>query len=258
MGLLGAPPASAQPAPSEAQTRQARTLFREGLSHADAGRWSAAAERFRRALALRAAPPIRYNLAAALVELGDPVEAAEHLDLVLADAETAQDVRTQAMQLLSTVSARTGRITLRLTGAPELVTGVTIRVDDRALPAGPPERSVRVMPGPHVAVAMRDGRQVGRGEATVAAGETVALSIALVPTPAEAASAATAQGSTGDPRHTQDRSSDDDTNWPLIVGIGVGAAAVLTGIIVVAVVGARGVADPVSGDLDPAVLRVGR
>lgn len=246
-------------AASPTDTARARTLFRQGLSLADRGRWSEAARRFEEALALRPAAPIRYNLAAAFVELGRPVDAGTQLDLVLADTDTSQELRTQAIQLLGTVSAQTARLAVRLVGAPGSMTGVTVRVDDRDIAASDLGSAIRVQPGAFVAVALRDGREIGRAEGTVALGESAEVSIEVVPSPAQVAASSTSRERRDSAVAPTTSSSDDaGSSWPVMVGVGIGAAALVAGIVIVAVVAGRGVEEPVSGDLEPGVLRLGR
>lgn len=68
-------------APDEETLAEARRLFAEGVTdvNAEPPRWPEAAGRFEAALALHAAPPIRYNLAVAYVELGRHREASEQI-----------------------------------------------------------------------------------------------------------------------------------------------------------------------------------
>ena len=70
-----APGAPAEAAPSAEVLEVARSLFREGVEAAQAGRWEEARQRFARVLSLRAAPLVRFNLAVASRNVGRFVEA---------------------------------------------------------------------------------------------------------------------------------------------------------------------------------------
>ncbi|MCC7535187.1 MAG: hypothetical protein IT379_03195, partial [Deltaproteobacteria bacterium] len=62
-----------QPQPTggtEDQAAAARELFREGVGFSDRSEWAPAADRFRRALALRNLPVIAHNLGVALARMG--------------------------------------------------------------------------------------------------------------------------------------------------------------------------------------------
>jgi hypothetical protein len=104
----------------EAERRAAaRTLFGEGLAHADAGRWSEAAERFERAYAVRPSHEIGYNLSTALIHLGRLVGASELLRRAADDTAAPPAVRNAARARLAQVTPRLARLTVQLRGAPE-------------------------------------------------------------------------------------------------------------------------------------------
>jgi hypothetical protein len=84
----------------------ARALFEEGLAHADAQRWTEAADRFERASALQPSPVITYNLTSALVRLGDLVRASELLRGIFADPHATAEVREAARARLGEVRPR--------------------------------------------------------------------------------------------------------------------------------------------------------
>ena len=70
------------------QSAAARALFQEGLAFAQEEKFEEAADRFRRAHALRPTPTISYNLAAALSRTGNVVESSELLRHVLRNPDT--------------------------------------------------------------------------------------------------------------------------------------------------------------------------
>src|SRR5687767_14734210 len=90
---VASPSAAAEPSPSEISV--ARRLFDEGRAAADAARWAEAAGKFRRALAIKDTPGIRFHLARCEEEQGAFVEALIEYDRAreLIDAGTkAPDV----------------------------------------------------------------------------------------------------------------------------------------------------------------------
>jgi hypothetical protein len=84
----------------------ARTLFEEGLAHADAHRWEQAADRFERASLLRPTPVIDYNLSSALVQVGDLVRASELLRQIAADPKASAEVKQAARARLAELRPR--------------------------------------------------------------------------------------------------------------------------------------------------------
>ena len=157
VGCALAPIASAQEAdanrPDAQSTAAARALFEEGVAYSDANRWEEAADRFRRSLALRPSPVVAYNLASALVHLGELVEASELLQGVARDEAAPEPARAAAASLLEEVQPRLGRLTIHLDGYPM---EIEVRVDGRVIreeavgvpvPADPGTAEVRVMRG---------------------------------------------------------------------------------------------------------------
>ncbi|MCA9615224.1 MAG: tetratricopeptide repeat protein, partial [Myxococcales bacterium] len=104
-------PAAGQPPDptDESATAAARALFAEGVSAAEAGDHATAVDRFERALALRWAPPIAYNLAEALAQVGRYVEAVEQLHSV-ERAEAPADMQANARLRREELEPRLGRL----------------------------------------------------------------------------------------------------------------------------------------------------
>jgi hypothetical protein len=99
----------------------ARTAFEEGMKQADAQAWGDAAALFQRALALRDSPVIRFNLAAALSELGRYVEASETLRGIEIDERAATDLRERARAKREGLGPKLAFITVRVEGASNVV-----------------------------------------------------------------------------------------------------------------------------------------
>jgi len=182
--LLTAGQAHAQ---SPADVEAARALFREGVALAESGDYAEAAGRFRRVLEVRAAAPVAYNLAYALAQLGQLVEAAELLEDVLGDPDAPAGIVTQAEQLNGSVRSRIGHLTIRVEGS-DAASEVT--VDGEPVASGMWD-DVRVDPGPHRVVLHGDGTEVTSRDVQVGEGEAVEVELATwaptAPTPRETA-----------------------------------------------------------------------
>lgn len=144
---LGATRAAAQaPTSDRARTEAARTLFEEGLELVDQERWQDAAERFRRALALRPSPVITFNLASALAKQGQVIEASELLRALVKDESTNDETRDAATQLLAEVERQIARLTIEVRGE---LAGHTVSLDARPLHAAEIGVALPVDPGSH-------------------------------------------------------------------------------------------------------------
>lgn len=253
LALVTTSTASAQ---TERELRRARAAFAAGVEHADAGRWEQAAERFRAAIAVRAAPPVSYNLAAALTELGKTKEPWALVQAVLADATTSPELLTNARDLAARLGPRRAfvRVVLAGTAPSELA----VRVGDAAL-EGALTEPIEVEPGPIVVEATAAERSVARAEVNATAGATVEARLVVGPTPAEtaAASATEAAGDDGtapasEPTAASTAGGEGGPRWPVFAAIGGGV--VLVAVFIGVAAASSGTADPVGGDFSPGVL----
>jgi hypothetical protein len=171
-----------------ARAASARALFEEGVSLSDQGKWTDATDRFRRALALRDSQVIRYNLAAALLELGQVVEATELLRQVERDETADAKLRGEASTRLNDALAKMAKLTVHVEGPLE---GASFELDEHALETVQLEVAIPADPGMHRLKATRAGEEVASSEVTLAAGEAKTVTLRLTPpvvaTPAEAA-----------------------------------------------------------------------
>lgn len=227
------------PAREEARTERARALFATGVEHTRSERWSEAARAFEDALALRDAPAIRYNLAAAQVELGRYREAADHLARVAADPETPPRIAAVATELEARLGREAGR--LRIERA-EALADTSLAVDARPVDAARAEDAVVVAPGAHVVTASRGPTEVARARVDVAAGERTHVFLGV---------GAGADGAPDD-RDEAGRSLHEEWGFWLAIGAGVVAVGVLVG--VAAATASGGDDAPVEGDFVPGVI----
>ena len=160
--------------PEAQRTAIARAFFEEGIALGDHGRWADAADRFRRADAVRSSPPIRFNLAQSLGRLGRIVAAIEILRGVEADALAAVDVQASAAQLRARLERRLGRLTIEVVDMPE---GAQIELDEVTLPAEVAGHALPVDPGEHRVRLVEADVALDAKEVTVRAGRAARVSL---------------------------------------------------------------------------------
>lgn len=161
----------------EANTAAARALFAEGVQLAEAGDHAAAADRFERALSLRWAAPIAYNLADSLGNLGRFVEASELLHAV-ERADAPPEIREAARIRREELAPNVGR--LRVALVPDEA-GLEIRVDGRVLPTALHGMAFPADPGAREVTVHRGAQEAGRATATVTAGAESRVEVAIAP-----------------------------------------------------------------------------
>lgn len=245
-GLVVAPTrASAQDAltqdQAERRTDLARTLFATGVEHVQAQRWAEAEVAFREALANHDAPSIRYNLASVLVEQGEYPEARLHIDAVLRDTTTSEDIRTHTTELRTQMDARAGYARFEVTGA----TDTTVAIDGHALED--PSVEVALAPGAHVATASRQDAELVRETIEIATGEHRTVTLA-VPLPEVAAPEPVDRGSAPAEAPLTEQ-------WWFWTAVGGGVVVVGAVIVIAVAASSGGVQAPVTGDFNPGVLR---
>lgn len=110
--------ASAQPAEpdcaGEDATACGRRHFETGTQAFERGDYTTAAAEFQAAIAQRAHPVIRFNLALSLSRLGRPKAAIEQLELTIADAATDKELRARAEREQRSAEQALSRVTFRL------------------------------------------------------------------------------------------------------------------------------------------------
>lgn len=263
--VAGEPPATPPPGKPSDETQVARAVFAEGLAHSDAGRWSEAADCFRRVLAIRWSAAAAHNLGAALAELGRLVEASEQLRLVVRDAEADAEMRAAAQRTLAAIEPQIGKLTIRLVGGRD---GVEVLLDGDVLPTAALDGAIRIDPGRHVVLGRWHGTYVAREDIFLGAGAPRAIVLSLDVSPAlpefaplpatlPAPDAAQKHAASTPARVTTTPADEhgDDTAWWLWLGSGIAATTVIAVALVVGFGTETRAAHPVDGDLSPAVLR---
>ncbi len=143
------------PVASHADTEGDRTkLFEEGRALAAAGKYSAAAQKFRAVIAIRSAPKALIALGVVEEKQGHLIAAREAYARAASDAVAAKlaDDRSVAEAAIARVDAALPRITVRVAGS---ATKVQVSLDGSDLPK--PWTDIRVDPGEHALTVEGDG-----------------------------------------------------------------------------------------------------
>lgn len=239
------------------QTAAARAMFEAGIELADAGDWEAAADRFRRSLALRPSSVVAYNLGMALTHTGELVEATELFRGATRDPEAPDRLREAARRELESLEPRLGRLTVHLHGPTE---GVELALDDAPLPLEMVGVAVPADPGDHVLSVRRGERVVARAEVTVPEGAAAQASLTVppppVPSPEETARAASADSAPAQPPAASEGGGDDGAVWAVVITLFLAAAAAAA-VTTWYFLDGQEVAEPIGGNLMPGTVELG-
>ncbi len=161
-----AQPASPAPSPETAASRPwaanvseedqtiALGFYGEGNTEFLYSRFAQALERYRKAVARWDHPAIRFNMAVALINLGQLVEARDSLERALAygAAPLGDDVHVQALTYRKLLDGQLARLALRCAEP-----GAAVTLDGKLVLTGPGEASAYLLPGDHQLVATKPG-----------------------------------------------------------------------------------------------------
>lgn len=232
--------------PTEAELAMARARFREGVAAGERGRFDLAVRAFREALEVTDAAAVRFNLASALFEIGEDVEAFGLARGVRADESAPADLRERATFLERELRERNAVVEVQLGG---LADGA--RLDDRILTQEELGMPILLAPGSVEVFGLRGGEIVTRRTLTLRAGAEAYVDVSVVPTPAELARE--------EVREERDPLGEATPNERSRVGLVVGVTAAVVAIaavVVIAVVVTRDDTEaPVRGDFQPGVIR---
>jgi hypothetical protein len=235
---LGVLPAAALAEPSASEISVARRLFEEGRAAAEASRWAEAAGKFRKALAIKDTPGLRFHLAHCEEEQGAFVEALIEYDRareLLEAGSKAPDVEKLLPEARERVRAKVALLTLRV---PEDVQNLSIQIDGKPLSASVVGVPMPINPGRHRLQAVAVGRTAYSAEVSLGLGEVREVTIALpfaTTAPARHPGGAAAEAGSGRPPAPRDAGSTDSgipARSVVLVGeASVFAAALSAGII---------------------------
>jgi hypothetical protein len=206
--------------------RDRAALYKEGVNLAAAGNWSAAVERFRRVVELRASPKALYTLGEAEEHAGQLSEARRSYRASLDAARAAHegDVVDLAGQALGKVESRVPQITVRLDAATAAHGGDThAAIDGHPVPIG---AATDVDPGDHEVRVEATGAgpfvrsvHAAEGQQQEVAARLEWRAVAPEPSPREAPPPPAAETSGPSPL------------VPIVVG-GIGLALAVTGLVI--------------------------
>lgn len=229
------------------QAAMARALFLDGVAQAREGSFHRAADFFRRAHELRPAPPVAYNLASALVQIGRLVEGTEVLHWVARHPDATPEMRAAAELTIAQVAPRLARIRVALTGAPG---EVSLTLDERPLERAVLGVMVPVDPGHHILAAHRGEEQVAETELELEEGSEREIELAIpdvAPPPRSPAEPLRVEAPPVPP-------PTEDLTWLIWTGIGVGTAVLIAVLAGVLASEGQGVATAIPGTTSPPIL----
>ncbi|RLB56597.1 MAG: hypothetical protein DRJ42_02920 [Deltaproteobacteria bacterium] len=226
-------------------TIEARRLFFEGVAFVEALDWSRAAERFRAVRRIRPTPPVEYNLAAALFELGQLNESEEIAVHVLEDSATDENVRASVESLLERIRITGGQLTVRLEGPRG---DESVFLDAREIASTRVGTEMTTSVGDHVVEARRGQEAVARANVLVTADEPVAIDL-------DVHGELATRGPVDSPGTDDDSSPGLLGDWRFWAAVG-GAVVVVAVIVIIAAVaaGSGGHEAPIAGNFQPGVL----
>ncbi len=249
--------AATAPEPSTANhdVEQARILFKQGVELARSRDFASAAARFREALALRSAPAVKYNLAAALSQLGEHAEAFNLCQQVIHSSDAPADVQAHCRTLMEEVTPHTARLTVLASAGGDTP---DIAVDGVPLPADQLGFARALPPGGHRVTAERNHERFFEREVSIPLGTAALVNVSLIVTESVVVQKQLVEVSR--PERDKDQAAEDSATRKrrrrLWSGIAAGVVAVGAGVAVALVLSKpeRSTQAPVTGSLSPGVL----
>lgn len=178
----GPPAPSSAGSPSDAQqAERLRTLYREGVEAATAGRWSDARDRFRAVLAIRSSPKVLFSLGQAEEQLGQVASAQADYGSALQGAKAAGEgeVVTAAEQATAAIAPRVPHVRVVVTGASAGVERLaSATLDGQAVAVG---AAVAVDPGSHRLVVSAPGMREAVASVAIVEGAQLDVPVRLEP-----------------------------------------------------------------------------
>ncbi|MFT3925237.1 MAG: hypothetical protein QM778_22055 [Myxococcales bacterium] len=226
--LAPQPSAHAQ---STQETAMARALFEEGVKLADQAKWPEAVDRFRRAQSLKPTPAIAFNLACALAENGQLVEASEMLEALAREPSAPADLKHESEAKLAEIGPKRAYLTLNVEGAPS---EAKVEVDGHEWPRAGWGVASPVDPGNHAVVGKTGDVEATREEFAVLASERKELTLSW---PSAAPLVETSAPAPVVPAPTKSERKPLYKNWILWTCVG---AAIAGGVVAGVVVGSKG------------------
>lgn len=155
----------------DADTKEAKTLFEDGVKLYKAGKYEEARVKFKAAYGLKKRPSIILNLANAEVQTKRPLDGIAHFKEVLAMGDAKPDDKDEAKQGLADARKHVGTLSI------DAATGSAITVDGESRTV-PVDGLIEVMPGAHTVVLAGNAQKID-----IAAGQTVQVKAGAAPAP---------------------------------------------------------------------------
>jgi hypothetical protein len=180
-----AKPGAKDPPNDRAKLEEARTHRDKGLKLFKDGAYEAALVEFERAFELAPTWRLHYNIALIHRQMNDFAGALDRFERFLSEggAEVPADRKKEVDKEIAALRAKVGALRVVVEGAPAGAS-VEIAIDDVPIGKAPLAKPVVVNPGKRRVTATPEGLAPVTKLATVAAGETIDVSIALPPPPA--------------------------------------------------------------------------
>jgi hypothetical protein len=147
-------------------TKEAKTLFDDGVKLYKAGKYEEARVKFKAAYGLKRRPSIGLNLANAELQTKRPLEALVHFRDVVAMPEAKPEDREEAKQGIVEARKQVGTVFV------EATIGTTVTVDGEPRTVNP-DGSLELLPGAHVIVLR--GEKETTEKVTLVAGQTITV-----------------------------------------------------------------------------------
>jgi tetratricopeptide (TPR) repeat protein len=205
---------------------QARRLFKEGNALYEKKDYEGALGKFRQAKAIYPSYKIDVNIGTTLSALGRDTEAAEHYEHFLqrADKIAPRDLVKEVAGSLDELRLKLGRVEV---SCP--VAGSAVEVDGKHSGTTPLGAPIYVSPGKHVLAAKKQGYQPYEVSIEAIAGQQTRIDVPWKTVEPAAVAAKTVDLTSG-----QAAAAPAERSWKWtvgLVGVGVGGATLLTGII---------------------------
>lgn len=163
---------------SEAEQAIARDIYTQGNAEFAEARFAQALAKYREAIRHWDHPAIRFNMAVCLINLGQPLEAREHLERSLA-YEAAPLGNTSYAQGLTYRALLDGQLAHLEASCTE--PGAVVTLDGKYLFTAPGRAQPHVLPGEHLLAAAKPGFRATQTSFTTIPGARVRYELRLVP-----------------------------------------------------------------------------
>ncbi|MEZ4246812.1 MAG: PEGA domain-containing protein [Polyangiales bacterium] len=170
--LAGAPRVSAQ---TEDERAQARAAFQRGVEAYGGERFEEALRAFQEAYRVAPHPSVRVNMANCYERLSRPIEALDHFERFLVEAEGASDEQKREVRAaIRRLRQQVGEVFFRV--QPE---GATLRIDGTTTRTAPVLEAIELARGTHELEVTLDGYQTTTRSFEVRGGDRVELNVTL-------------------------------------------------------------------------------